>query len=101
MPKNAKELHSFLSLASYYHKFIPNFAHVAKCLHQLIGPTNTKKTKRKKVRKKVTALEDKNLNLTKPSFVWVSEHQKALDALKVALTIAPMLEYPKFNLILS
>ena len=43
--KNAKELHSFLGLASYYCQFIPNFTHFAKCLHQLIGPTNTKKTK--------------------------------------------------------
>ena len=48
VPKNAKELHSFLGLASYYHWFIPNFAHVAKCLHQLIGPTNIKKTAGKK-----------------------------------------------------
>ena len=57
--KNAKELHSFLGLASYYHWFIPNFAHMAKCLHQLIGPTNTKKTKGRKVRKEVTSLEEK------------------------------------------
>ena len=46
VPKNAKELHSFLGLASYYHQFIPNFAGMAKCLHQLVGPTNIKKTKR-------------------------------------------------------
>ena len=25
VPKNAKELHLFLGLASYYHQFIPNF----------------------------------------------------------------------------
>ena len=97
VPKNAKELHSFLSLASYYHWFILNFAHVAKCIHQLVGPTNIKKTKSKKVRKEVTTLEDKKLDLTKPSFVWVSEHQKAFDALKVALTTAPVLGYPSFN----
>ena len=62
VPKNAKELHSFFSLAPYYCLFIPNFAHVAKCLHQLIGLINTKKTKGKKVRKEVTTLEEKNLN---------------------------------------
>ena len=45
VPSNAKELHSFLGLASYYHWFIPNFAHIAKCLHQLVGLTNVKKTK--------------------------------------------------------
>ena len=30
VPKNAKELHSFLGLASYYYQFILNFAHMAK-----------------------------------------------------------------------
>ena len=59
MPMNAKELHSFLGLASYYHWFIPNFAHIAKCLHQLISLTNVKKTKQKKVRKEVTTLDEK------------------------------------------
>ena len=68
--KNAKELHSFLGLASYYCWFILNFVHMAKCLHQLIGPTNVKKTKGKKekVKKVVTTLE--KLKLTKPTFVW-------------------------------
>ena len=56
VPSNAKELHSFLGLASYYHQFIPNFAHIAKCLHQLVGPTNVKKDEGK--RKEVTSLED-------------------------------------------
>ena len=56
VPKNVKELLSFLGLASYYHWFIPNFAHIAKCLHQLVGLTNVKKTKGK--RKEVTTLED-------------------------------------------
>ena len=56
VPSNAKELHSFLGLASYYCRFIPNFARIAKCLHQLVGPTNVKKTKGK--RKEATSLED-------------------------------------------
>ena len=56
VPSNAKELHSFLGLASYYHRFIPNFARIAKCLHQLVGPTNVKKTKGK--RKEVISLEE-------------------------------------------
>ena len=59
VPKNAKELHSFLDLAPYYCQCIPNFTHMAKCLHELLGPTNIKKTKGKKVRKEVTTLEDK------------------------------------------
>ena len=68
VPSNAKELHLFLGLASYYHQFIPNFAHIAKCLHQLVGPTNVKKTKGR--REEVTALEkSKKLDLTVPKFV--------------------------------
>ena len=52
VPKNAKELHSFLGLASYYCQFIPKFVHMTKCVHQLIGPINVKKTKSKKVKVK-------------------------------------------------
>ena len=74
VPKNAKELHSFLGLASYYHQFIPNFACMAKCLHLLIDPTKIKKIKGKKVKKEVTTLENQKLNLTQPTFVWASEH---------------------------
>ena len=45
----------------------------------------------------MTTLEDKKPDLTKPSFVRMSEHQKAFDALKVALTTAPVLRHPNFD----
>ena len=43
VPKMAKEVHSFLGLASYYRRFIPKFAKWANPLHDLIRPIVTKK----------------------------------------------------------
>ena len=43
VPLSAKELHSFWGLASYYHCLIPKFAAMAKCLQDLVGPTNVKR----------------------------------------------------------
>ena len=96
MPSNAKELHSFLGLAFYYHWFILNFTCIAKCLHHLVGPTNVKKTKGK--RKKAISLEElKNkLDVTLPKFVWASEHQKAFDATKTNFNYSPSAGIPQF-----
>ena len=43
VPKMAKEVHSFLGLASYYRRFIPKFAKWANPLYDLIRPIATKK----------------------------------------------------------
>ena len=45
----------------------------------------------------MTSLEEKNPNLTKPTYVLASEHQKAFDTLELTLTTAPVLGYPNFN----
>ena len=37
------------------------------------------------------------LELTKPTFIWMSEHQVAFDTLKIALTTVPVLRYPNFT----
>ena len=41
-PKTPKEVHSFVGLASYYYRFIPNFAKWAGPLHALIIPASFK-----------------------------------------------------------
>ena len=71
VPKNLKQLRSFLGLANYYRRFINNFAQIAYPLNQL-----TKKSIK---------------------FVWASECQEAFDKLKRALTSAPILTYPDFT----
>ena len=67
-PKNAKQLRAFLRLVGYYHKFIKNFAQIAKPL---------------------TAL-----TLHDAKFAWTSSHLTAFNTLKNVLLKAPILHYP-------
>lgn len=70
-PSSVKEVCSFIGLASYYRKFIPNVSRVAGPLHAL-----TKKD---------------------VAFVWTPECQSVFEELKQLLTTAPLLVYPKFD----
>ena len=83
VPSNEKEVHSFLGLASYYCRFIPQFAKWANPLHDLIHPIVTKKTH---ARIKLPPLQQ---NL--PPFEWTQVHQESFDRLKLALTSVPVL----------
>ena len=71
VPNNATEVRSFLGLAGYYRRFIPDFSTIASPLTYL----TKKRTK----------------------FHWTPEHQVAFDKLKKLLTSAPILAYPDNN----
>ncbi|MDD9818054.1 MAG: RNase H-like domain-containing protein, partial [Gammaproteobacteria bacterium] len=71
-PQNLEELRRFLGMASYFRKFIRNFASVACPLHRL-----TEKS---------------------VQFQWTSECQQAFTTLKQRLTEAPVLCYPDFTM---
>ena len=67
-PMKVKEVQSFLGFVNFYWKFIHNFSNIACPLYAL-----TYKTQR---------------------WVWGSPKQKAFDALKMAVTSAPVLTFP-------
>ncbi|WVZ95411.1 LOW QUALITY PROTEIN: hypothetical protein U9M48_041179 [Paspalum notatum var. saurae] len=71
-PASAKELRSFLGLASYYRKFVPHFGLITRPL---------------------TALLKKHV-----IFIWTPEHEHSFQALKHALCHAPVLALPNFTL---
>ena len=86
-PKTPKEVHSFVGLASYYCRFIPNFAKWAGPLHALIVPASFKQ--------KIRRGEMKKSDL--PEFQWTPACQEGFDQLKKALTEAPVLAYPDYS----
>ena len=71
IPKNLKEIKSFLGLAGYYRKFIKKFS-------DIVSP--------------ITKLLKKDQD-----FKWGEEQQNAFDSLKTSLTTAPVLQYPDFR----
>jgi hypothetical protein len=70
-PSSVKELRSFLGLAGYYQQFVRHFGILCKPLTDLL--------------RKGTM------------FIWTQDHQASFDALKAALTSAPVLALPNFN----
>uniref|UniRef100_A0A3B3RSX8 Reverse transcriptase RNase H-like domain-containing protein n=1 Tax=Paramormyrops kingsleyae TaxID=1676925 RepID=A0A3B3RSX8_9TELE len=67
-PANIRQLRSFLGLASYYRRFVQDFATIASPLHRL-----TQKGQ---------------------AFVWDSDCERAFATLRAALTSAPVLGFP-------
>ena len=70
-PKNKKEVQRFLGLASYYRRFVQNFASVAKPLHQLV---------------------EKNRE-----FRWTEQCQRAFEEIRQKLVSSPVLSFPDFS----
>lgn len=81
VPTTKKEVKSFLGLASYYRRFVPNFATIASPLTDLLSSDKQVKSKKEKV-----------------DHLWNEECTKAFETLKQRLISADVLAYPDFNL---
>ena len=68
IPKNQTEVKSYLGLASYYRRFVSNFAAIARPLHKA--------------------------SETSSVFSWTEEAQDAFETLKTRLTSTPILAFP-------
>ena len=70
-PTTRNELRSFLGLASYYRRFIPELARISRLLNEKTSD--------------------------KVKFIWSEDMQTAFEELKVMLTSAPILAYPDYE----
>ena len=77
VPKTVTEVRSFLGFTNYYHKFIPQYAQVAKPINQLVSRDNANKKK---------ALVN-----------WTSECQDAFEHLKHLCSQTPILAYADYT----
>lgn len=68
VPKNPRELMSFLGFINYHREYLEGFAEKSACLYALAS--------------------------TKTDFQWDNVHQAAFESLKQAMTAAPVLAYP-------
>ena len=69
------------------------FAERTQCLHELVGPTSNKHTKKNRTEKNITASIETETRI----FEWMTKHQDVFDALKEALNTVPVLSYPDFS----
>ena len=79
VPRDCGELASFLGAVVFYARFIPDFAVIAQPLREL----------RRKWKGGTAAIRG--------THHWTSKHQKSYDALKAALSMAPVLAFPDFT----
>ena len=77
VPSTTTELRSFLGFASYYRRFIHQFAKIAGPLHDLVAEGS----------------RDSKKKASQISHLWEAKHQTAFNALKAALTSASVLGY--------
>jgi hypothetical protein len=82
-PETLKDLRSFLGFASYYRRFVPQFANIARPLYQLISICNKQKNTQK---------SNKQLQTS-----WNEECTNAFEVMKENLTSSPVLGYADYT----
>ena len=84
-PKTVGEVRQITGILSYYRRYIPNFARIAKPMYDLITTTETKNPK-------------KNGQIpSKTPVQWTDKQQNSLETLIDHLTSPPIMAYPNFS----
>ncbi len=90
-PSNVKELQTFLGLANFLRKFVPNFAMIVSPLTKLLKGHTTSKFRSKAKYKNVNSRNEA------APWIWGEDQENAFMLLKEKLTSPPCLAYPDFG----
>lgn len=85
VPRNSKELHSFLGFTSFYRKYVEHYSRVVQPLQDLLQWCSARCGNAKK--RKIDVQQQ-----------WTEEHQQAFQAIIEKLTSAPVLGYANYKL---
>ena len=93
VPKNTKELHTFLGVTGYYRRFVKDYAKITRPLQRLmVGHGHTGKRRKK-------GMKGGNKKPTEAApWIWTEECQEAFNAVIERLTNPPVLAYPDYSL---
>ncbi len=91
-PTSVVEIQSFLGLASYYRRFIQNFADIAHPLIELTKGKKQKDNRKNKAKRQVAEQTTGN-----DTFMWGNAEQTAFEQLRKCLTTPPIVAFPDFE----
>ena len=94
-PKTVGEVRQLMGFLSYYRRYIPNFAYLAKPLYELLNKPKTE-NKSKYTARRVPDKRNRQLP-SATAIVWTETHQQSLRELIGHLTNPPIMAYPDYE----
>ena len=94
-PDTIDELRRFLGMVNYYHRFIPNAAHIMKPLYQATATSKKPEASAKENRECKEAKTARASVTCIKQIQWNDERRKAFEQAKTALAKATMLRHPR------
>ena len=94
-PKTVGEVRQLMGFLGYYRRYIPNFAHIAKPMYELLNKPKTGRPP--KVSSQRTAVSREGQLPSATPIKWTDIHQQSLETFIGHLTNLPLMAYPDYE----
>ena len=94
-PKTVGEVRQLMGFLGYYRPYIPNFAHIAKPIYELLNKPKTGRPP--KVSSQRTAVSREGQLPSATPIKWTDIHQQSLETFIGHLTNPPLMAYPDYE----